>query len=211
MTTRLDHLVVAAKTLDAGCAHVVACLGVAPAGGGRHDRMGTHNRLLRIGPSIYLEVIAIDPEAPTPPRPRWFGLDEGRPDAPPGLVAWLVRTEAIETVIAALPGRLASALGPVTPMRRDDLAWSLTIPRDGRCVEGGAVPGVIDWSGAAHPAKRLEDHGLVLESLVIAHPEPAGIRRALAALDFEGPVELTGGDARIEAVVRTRDGVRRLT
>ena len=42
-------------------------------------RWGTHNRVMAISsegiPDCYLEVIAIDPEAPEPGRPRWFGLD----------------------------------------------------------------------------------------------------------------------------------------
>ena len=31
--------------------------------GGRHPHMGTHNRLLSLGPDLYLEVIAVDPDA----------------------------------------------------------------------------------------------------------------------------------------------------
>jgi hypothetical protein len=37
--------------------------------------MGTHNRLLKLGAGRFLEVIAIDPEAPAPGRRRWFDLD----------------------------------------------------------------------------------------------------------------------------------------
>jgi hypothetical protein len=48
--------------------------------------MGTHNRLLKLGEGFYLELIAIDPQAPPPGRPRWFGLDRlelpVRPPAP---------------------------------------------------------------------------------------------------------------------------------
>ena len=44
----LDHLVVAARTLEEGAAWVEAKLGVPMAGGGKHDLMGTHNRLLRL-------------------------------------------------------------------------------------------------------------------------------------------------------------------
>jgi hypothetical protein len=43
----IDHLVVAAATLDAGAEYVRATLGVEPEVGGTHERMGTHNRLLR--------------------------------------------------------------------------------------------------------------------------------------------------------------------
>ena len=42
--------------------------------------MGTHNQLLAIGspafPRTYLEIIAIDPDAPAPTRRRWFDLDD---------------------------------------------------------------------------------------------------------------------------------------
>jgi len=211
MTTTIDHLIVAAPTLDEGAAHVAACLGIAPSGGGRHDRMGTHNRLLRLGPSAYLEVIAIDRDAPSPARPRWFGLDDRDPRAPPALIGWVVRTADVDALTASLPEDLATKLGPVTPMRRDDLAWSLTIPADGGLVDDGAMPGVIDWLASPHPITRLEDHGLVLESLVVTHPRADALREALHSIDFSGPVVVRDGDARLEALIRASDGVRRLT
>ena len=37
--------------------------------------MGTHNALIKLGPALYLEIIAIDPDGTAPPRPRWFELD----------------------------------------------------------------------------------------------------------------------------------------
>ena len=50
--------------------------------GGEHPRMGTHNLLLRLGDSVFLEVLSPNPDAPPPSRPRWFGLDALRPDSP---------------------------------------------------------------------------------------------------------------------------------
>ena len=46
MSTEVDHLVVAAATLDEGVRWCEATLGLTPAAGGRHDFMGTHNRVL---------------------------------------------------------------------------------------------------------------------------------------------------------------------
>ena len=46
----LDHIAVAAETLAEGAAHVEAALGVELSDIGVHDRMGTHNRLLGLGP-----------------------------------------------------------------------------------------------------------------------------------------------------------------
>jgi hypothetical protein len=70
----LDHLVVAARTLDAGVAWCEATLGIVPGPGGRHPLMGTHTRLLSIAtPAFaraYLEIIAIDAQAPAPAH-RW--------------------------------------------------------------------------------------------------------------------------------------------
>ncbi|KAB0656671.1 VOC family protein, partial [Burkholderia territorii] len=78
----LDHLVIAARTLDEGVRHVAASLGIEPAGGGRHPLMRTHNALFGAWGGLYLEVIAIDPDASAtgdgaaPPRARLFGLDD---------------------------------------------------------------------------------------------------------------------------------------
>ncbi|MEE4111237.1 MAG: VOC family protein, partial [Desulfobacteraceae bacterium] len=72
----LDHLVVAAHTLDQGSAYVQEVLGVPVTGGGKHAAVGTHNRVLKLGPGQYLEVIAIDPDGRQPKFPRWFNLDD---------------------------------------------------------------------------------------------------------------------------------------
>ena len=99
----LDHLVVAARTLEEGGAWVEAKLGVAPVAGGKHPTMGTHNRLLRIGPREYLEVMAIDPDAAPPARARWFDLDSPpmreRLARAPSLIHWIERTDDLEAAL----------------------------------------------------------------------------------------------------------------
>ena len=66
----IDHLIVACGDLGQGAAWLEARLGEAPQLGGKHALMGTHNMLLRLGARIYLELIAIDPDAPAPQRPE---------------------------------------------------------------------------------------------------------------------------------------------
>ena len=53
-TCQLDHLVVTAPSLEAGAAWVHAQLGLWPHSGGVHERMGTHNLLMRLGETVYL-------------------------------------------------------------------------------------------------------------------------------------------------------------
>ena len=59
----VDHLVVAAASLEDGVRWCEATLGVTPGPGGRHPLMGTHNRLFAIGsdtfPQVFFEIIAV--------------------------------------------------------------------------------------------------------------------------------------------------------
>ena len=103
---QLDHLVVAARTLDEGVAWCRDTLGVEPGPGGKHALMGTHNRVFSIAspafPHAYFEIIAIDTDAPPPGRARWFGLDTLDLRAGPRLIHWVARTSALEPTLAAL-------------------------------------------------------------------------------------------------------------
>ncbi|MBL8477737.1 MAG: VOC family protein, partial [Sterolibacteriaceae bacterium] len=97
-----DHLVLAARDLDAGAAWLERQLGATLTGGGKHARMGTHNRLLKLGERFYLELIAIDPQASPPGRPRWFDLDRLElPVDRPRLIHWVARSDDIVRDTAA--------------------------------------------------------------------------------------------------------------
>ena len=96
-----DHLAVAAVSLDEGAAAIEAALGVPLQAGGKHAAMGTHNRLLSLGPGEYLEVIAIDPGAPAPARARWFGLDGFAGTARPR--AWILRCADLDVALVDAP------------------------------------------------------------------------------------------------------------
>ena len=73
---KLDHITVIAPTLAEEVMHVRACLDLDVPFGQRHAYMGTYNHLLQLGDTVYLEIVALDPEAEGPARPRWFGLDD---------------------------------------------------------------------------------------------------------------------------------------
>ena len=157
----LDHLVIAAKTLDEGAAWVERQLGVAPVAGGKHPTMGTHNRLLFIGPGRFLEVIAVDPEAKDPGRPRWFDLDDpamrARIGKSPALIHWVERSEDLDAAL-----RDYSEKVEVLSLERGPYRWRIAVPRDGRRPGGGTLPTLIQWEGGLHPAGALPDTGVRL-------------------------------------------------
>jgi len=215
MRTVFDHLVVAAARLDEGAAWVRERLGVEMNPGGRHPRMGTHNRLLRVGPGRYMEVIAVYPDAPAPDRPRWFGLDEpalqARLAREPQIVGWVARTRDIACATAGS----STPFGGIEAMSRGALRWLITIAADGSLPEGGAFPSLIEWpADRPHPAESLPDLGCRLARIDIGHPDPARIAGALATVGFDDE----GGLVRIveaprigfTALIEMPQGLRRL-
>ena len=212
--SELDHLVVAAATLDAGTAWVERQLGVAPVPGGRHAAMGTHNALLRLGPRCYLEVIAIDPAAPSPGRPRWFSLDEpemqARLAASPALITWVVRTRSLAIACARVPD-----LGEILPMTRNAFRWRITVPDSGTLAWGGVLPTAIQWDESEdgvvhHPCDVLPASGCELVSLRLSHPAAvlgtSGIVALFRELKIAGPVDLKSGPKSLAAVIRSPRG-----
>ena len=174
----LDHLVIAAATLAEGAAWCERVFGIAPAAGGKHAFMGTHNLLFSVAsarfPTAYAEIIAIDPEGIAPPQPRWFGLDapalQRALASGPQLVHWVARTVDISATTAALraagidPGH-ATAAERRTP--RGLLRWQIGLRADGQRLFGGALPTLIQW-GDAHPCDTLPDGGVALECLLLS-------------------------------------------
>jgi hypothetical protein len=210
LATTPDHLVVAAATVAQGCDWVEQLLGTRPVPGGKHLTMGTHNAVLSLGPRFYLEVIAVDPEAPRPLRPRWFDLDEPRMKAAlaegPQLVHWVVRTDSIDEAVVRMP-----ELGLVTPMTRGDFRWRITVPPDGHRPGRGLVPTLIEWSDQRHPADSLPDAGLRMVALAAEHMEPAPIRAQLAQLGLSEMLKVTYGKSpRLATMIRTSRGVATL-
>jgi hypothetical protein len=203
----LDHLVVAAASLGAGIEYVTDLVGVAPAIGGKHATMGTHNALLKIGARAFIEVIAIDPAAPKPARARWFDLDtvalQGDLREQPRLIHWVARTADIERAVAACP----LPLGTIHALSRGDYRWRITIPDDGSRPAKGVMPTLIQWDVAVHPADTLPPSNVTLAQLAASHPEPAPIRAALAKLGLADTLHVTfDREARLCAMLRTPRG-----
>jgi hypothetical protein len=214
MQPQIDHLVVAARNLTEGSEYLHHILGVRPQEGGEHVAQGTHNRVLSLGESCYLEVIAINPGASKPPHPRWFELDsesmQERLRQKPLLITWAVRTDRIEQ----LANESIEPLGTVTRMTRRNLSWRLTLTADGHLPGGGVLPFAIQWDETVHPASRMLDVGCSLVNLRGFHHQREKILAALRALRID---QLLSVDPlpprevpRLMAVIQTPSGMKTL-
>lgn len=206
----IDHLTITASSLALGAEYVERTLGVALQPGGEHPRMGTHNLLLKLGDALFLEVIAVNPAAGRPPRPRWFALDQLSAQTPPRLAHWVARTSAIRSASTDY----LNLVGPIEPMTRGTLQWLITIPPDGGLPLGGAAPALIEWQTPGHPAENLQDKGCALRGFEIAHVEPDRVRSLLAMLGLDAEVRVVplraGEPTRLLAQIETPAGLRTL-
>jgi len=161
---RIDHVIYAAADLDAAAARVERELGLVARPGGRHEGLGTHNRIVPLGGG-YLELLAVaDPDEA---RRSDFGrglmarLDRGGD----GLLGWVVAVDDVEPV--------ARRLGTtVTTIRRGGLSARVTgmaeaarepflpfyLSRDHGVADPGVGEGAggITWVEVAGDAGRLE-------------------------------------------------------
>jgi hypothetical protein len=212
--SELDHIVIGCAALDDGIRWVEEQLGACPTPGGQHVAMGTHNALLKLGPRAYLEVIAIDPDAPQPARPRWFALDEPEMQAllaaRPRLITWAVRSESLANACARVPD-----LGEIVSMSRGDFHWKIAVPETGSLPWGGILPTAIQWipsdEGAVpHPCDVLEESGCELVRLQLSHPAAvlgtSGIMGMFRELKIMGPVDLAPGPKVLAATISTPAG-----
>ena len=209
---RLDHLVIAAETLAQGVEYVRSTLGVEIPKGGVHKTMGTHNHLMQLGNSAYLEVIAIDPQGLTPEQPRWFNLDDalmrdslGRQ---PRLIAWVINTADIHQ----LHRNSAFSTGNPTELSRDNLRWQIALTADGRLLANGLLPYIIQWHSKPHPSLAMAGLGCRLQSLEIHHNRPDWLRSMLESIGADHLVSIHGlpdnQPSYLSARIKTRSGTK---
>ncbi|MGB3468446.1 MAG: VOC family protein [Cyclobacteriaceae bacterium] len=179
----IDHIVYAVSELEAGMDHIEDCLGVRPVYGGKHPQQGTHNAIVAIGQSQYLEILAPDPDNDSIPPPRWMGIDRPGKDE---ITRWALKSDNInrdvkilgtlgETYLHTKEGQRMTATG-------DLLKWQLSMPSASPRID--VVPFLLDWGASQHPATGLDQLCKII-SFDIYHTETAKINRVLQQLGSE--------------------------
>lgn len=199
----IDHLVYTAPDLETGMDHIEDMLGVRPVPGGQHLDFGTHNALVSLGPSTYIEVIAPDPTMKSPEQGLLFQdyFSQGA-----RLTRWVIRAEKIDELsdIASFGGL---DLGEVQIGSRKNpdgsvLSWKLTDPRV--MPLDGAVPFLISWGNTPHPASSAPRAGELVD-LTIEHPREADVCEALELIGVKVTVK-KAEKVRLFATIKTEKG-----
>jgi Glyoxalase-like domain len=207
----LDHLTVAALSLEQGVAHVHRSLGVVAPPGGSHPLMATHNHLMKLGDGVFLEIIAPDHNA-TPQRTRWFGLDDPAMRASlamsPRLISWVARVPDLTRALREIDTHLGEAVS----LARGSLSWLMSVRRDGSMPFDGAFPTLIEWPAGPHASEHMADLGCELGRLSIEHPEGERLSRLLDPIIADERVVVSSGAAMgIRATIATPYGPRELS
>ena len=159
---RIDHVIYATADLDAAAARVEAELGVVAVAGGRHEGLGTHNRIVSSAAAT-----SSSSQWPIPRRPRapsWGAVHARIAAEGEGLLGWAVAVDDVRPVAA----RLGT---PITTIKREGMSARLTgladalhepflpffIGRAPRVAEPGASgeAGGITWIELAGDRARL--------------------------------------------------------
>lgn len=210
---KLDHLTVIAPTLAEGVSHVRNCLDLDVPFGTRHPYMGTYNHRLRLGRSVYLEIVALDPEGVRPARPRWFGLDNAAQvrsdwDAGRRLRGWVASTDAIDAVLADH----GAIFGNKVPLPDDHPSFAFAIPKDGALPQDGAAPSILDRQGGPNDITMIPDRDAHLRSFTLEHPDPTAIAALYSDVGIQHPPAIVAGPRlRYRALIDTPTGLRELT
>ena len=225
MLLAIDHLVIAVDDPDDAAAQLETKVGLAPGGGGRHDALGTFNRLVWLG-DTYIELIGVFDRALAASswigRPTLHALDAGG-----GLATWATATDALDEDVAALRARGSGIAEPIGGERRRPdgqvVRWRLAAPPD---LDASHPPfliehdrGAAEWTLDDRSARALGPARLTVLEIGVDDPNRA-IQAFLRTVGLRFRPSLSGHGARDADVgrqvvrlrpVRIGDGAPRVT
>ncbi len=164
---KLDHIVLAANTLEEGTSYIEKKLQIKLSDIGYHNNMGTHNRVVKISKSVYLEVISIDPNSGDLRSKRWFNLDSLK------LQSQLRKSpRVIGYVIENIDTKILKYYEPFFKASRGKYKWQFAMPSNnvGMSIDqshlNGIMPSLINWE-SEKPINKMQNNHLNLEKIQI--------------------------------------------
>ena len=196
MIVGIDHVALATADPDATAADLEARLGLAAGGGGRHEGLGTFNRLVWLG-DAYLELIGVFDKALA--RRSWLGkpvldaLESGS-----SLVTWVIAVDDLDGALRWGPPQ-GGLIGPLPGERRRPdgrvVRWRIAHPERASPTSPAVIEHDVtaaEWTPPERAARAAELHPLGgrvrlvgLEVLAGSPPTAAASLRRLLAVPAE--------------------------
>ena len=161
---QLDHVIWATADLDAAADRLEREHGLRAGGGGRHDGMGTHNRIVPLGGG-YLELLAVADAEEAAGSALGRAVTERLARVGEGLMAWAVTTEDVGTIAERLGTELvtitrqgfsARLTGVPEAMAEPCLPFFVERGPDVPAPGAGGDAGGLQWVDVAGDAARLD-------------------------------------------------------
>ena len=205
MNSRIDHIVIGTANLISGTKILESKISTKFSPGGEHKTMGTHNKLLKLQSNIYLEVISNNPSVSKPSRQRWFSLDESsikeKIKESPRLLCWVLEVDNIEDTVK----KCGYNPGEILQLSRGELTWKVTVPSNGKLVENGVLPVLIEWPSNQHPSKKLNNSKVSINKISLFHPEPFKIKSIISNLIESDLIHFSEGFPKMELILTTQN------
>jgi len=181
----IDHVVIAVPDLDAAAAELTEALGIAFTGGGRHEALGTFNRIAFLG-DAFLELLGVSNATEAV---NWSvgAAGVGALQGGGGFATYALLADELEGRVAALRAA-GSSIGPAVygSRRRDDGDlvewWTATLPELGPDRPPFLIKHAYagsEWGPDAMTARRAFRHPIgspaSLLRLEIATSDPPGL------------------------------------
>ncbi|MGH2428867.1 MAG: VOC family protein [Candidatus Limnocylindria bacterium] len=194
MIRGIDHLVIACADPDAAALELESSLGLVATGGGRHEGLGTFNRIVWLADGSYLELIGVDDREAAADQPVGAAAARALDEHGGGLATFALLDDELELTAGALQGAGSSVSDIRHGSRRradgEVVEWWVSVP--GRPLAPNGIPFLIqhaytgaEWGHDAMEARRTFAQPIgspvILARLDIATADPP----SLAALYWE--------------------------
>jgi len=206
----IDHLVIACGDPDAAAAELESSLGLACTGGGRHEGLGTFNRIAWLADGSYLELIGVEDRDAALRHPVGAAVVATLDAAGGGLATYALLDDGIALSVAGLQGS-GSSIGPVVhgSRHRDDgetVEWWAAFPSGS--LGPDAPPFLIEhavvgaeWGAEARAERASFRHPIgspvMLARVDVATADPLGTAASLheqLGIDMWAVADLAVGD-----------------
>lgn len=179
----VDHILIGVADLDRGIEELTKATGVKPVYGGKHPR-GTHNALISLGGSTYLELIALQPGVTSSP-----GMDNLAKLTKPTPIGWAVSAMEMTALRSDLDRAGFATSAPNEGSRVTPAGATLHWQTAGLTTALRGAPFFIAWaSGTAHPSS-TSPAGCKLVSFEVASPDAKALERFVSALGLNVRVQ----------------------